>query len=127
MEKDNLKAAIIVSSVTFGLGHIINMFNSNFENILSNLCQVCYAMAVGFLFVIIFYKGGSLIPCILTHSLVNALSVIQNVQAMQGLTEILISVVIIVVAVSYSIYIVKCVKPKGSSNYNNMLDDEFTE
>ena len=127
MEKDNLKAAIIVSSVTFGLGHIINMFNSNFENILSNLCQVCYAMAVGFLFVIIFYKGGSLIPCILTHSLVNALSVIQNAQAMQGLTEILISVVIIVVAVSYSIYILKCVKPKNSSNYNNMLDDGFTE
>jgi membrane protease YdiL (CAAX protease family) len=84
-------------------------------------------MAVGFLFVIIFYKGGSLIPCILTHSLVNALSVIQNAQAMQGLTEILISVVIIVVAVSYSIYILKCVKPKNSSNYNNMLDDGFTE
>ncbi len=127
MEKDNVKAAIIVSSVTFGIGHIINMFNSNFQNILSNLCQVCYAMAVGFLFVIIFYKGGSLIPCILTHSLVNALSVIQNNSAMQGLTEILVSVVIIVVAVSYSLYIIKYVKPNNSNIYKNISDDGFTE
>ena len=27
MEKDNIKMAIIISSITFGIGHIINLFN----------------------------------------------------------------------------------------------------
>ena len=54
-----------------------------------------------------FYKGGSLVVCILTHSLVNALSVFQNTQAVQGLTEILISVAIIIVSISYAIILLK--------------------
>ncbi len=34
----------------------------------------CYAVAIGFLFTLIFYKGKSLWPCILTHSPFNSLS-----------------------------------------------------
>ena len=116
MEKDNVKAAIIVSSVTFGLGHFLNLFSGGFEHLLSNVCQVFYAMAVGFLFVIIFYKGGSLISCIITHSLVNAMSVFQNMQAMNDVVEIIVSAVIIVVAVTYSLVLLKTLnKPKIES------------
>ena len=74
MAKDSIKAAVIVSSVTFGIGHIVNLVNGSGADLLPNLCQVCYAMAAGFLFVILFYRGGSLWPCIVTHSVVNALS-----------------------------------------------------
>lgn len=112
IKKDNVKTAIIVSSVTFGIGHIINLLSSGLDNLLPNVCQVFYAMAVGFLFVIIFYKGGSLIPCILTHSLVNALSVFQNVQALTPLIEILISIAIIVVAIVYLLVLLKTLKQK---------------
>lgn len=122
MEKDNVKAAIIVSSVTFGVGHLMNLFSSGLENLLSNVCQVFYAMAVGFLFVIIFYKGGSLIACILTHSLVNALSVFQNVQAVQGVNEVLVSIAIIVVAVIYSVVLLKTLKV---SNKHEMLSSNL--
>lgn len=75
MSKDNLKAAVIVSSLTFGIGHIVNLFNGSGAELLPNICQICYACAIGFLFVIIFLKTKSLWPCILTHSAVNALSV----------------------------------------------------
>lgn len=112
LKKDNVKTAIIISSVTFGIGHLINLFSSGFNNLLPNICQVFYAMAVGFLFVIMFYKGGSLIACILTHSLVNALSVFQNTQAITPLIEILISIAIIIVAVVYSIILLKTLKIK---------------
>lgn len=112
LEKDNVKTAIIVSSVTFGLGHFVNLLTGGFKNIVPSICQVCYAMAVGFLFVIIFYKGGSIIPCILTHSLVNAFSVFQNTKAITPLIEILISIVIIVVSVIYSIILLKTLKTK---------------
>ena len=115
LEKDNAKTAIIVSSVTFGIGHLINLFSNGLENLLPNICQVLYAMAVGFLFVIIFYKGKSIISCILTHSLVNALSVFQNTAAITPLKEIILSVAIIIVAVVYSIVLLKTLPPKKST------------
>ena len=73
MAKDNIKSAIIVSSVTFGIGHIINLLNG--ADLIPTLMQICYAISIGYLFVIIFYKSKSLIPCIITHSLVNSLSI----------------------------------------------------
>ena len=73
MCKDNVKSAIIVSSITFGIGHIVNLLNG--AELLSTLLQVCYAVAIGFLFTIIVYYGKSLIPCILCHGIVNSLSV----------------------------------------------------
>jgi len=74
MRRDGLRMAMIVSSLTFGIGHIVNLFNGSGAQLLANFCQVCYAVAAGFLFVIIFYKSKSLLPCIATHSLLNALS-----------------------------------------------------
>ena len=110
LEKNSVKSAIIISSLTFGFGHLINLLTGGFSNILPNICQVFYAMAVGFLFVIIFYKGGSLVPCIITHSLVNAFSVFQNTNALTPLTEILISIAIIFVSVVYSLILLKTLK-----------------
>ena len=50
MAKDGVKSAIIVSSVTFGIGHIVNLFNGSGAELLPNLLQVLYAVAVGFAF-----------------------------------------------------------------------------
>lgn len=72
MEKDGLKSAIIVSAVTFGAGHIVNLANTS--DTISVVLQVCYAIAIGFLYTIIVYKGGSLWPCILSHMFVNGSS-----------------------------------------------------
>ena len=55
MAKNGIRSAIIVSSVTFGIGHIINLFNGSGAELIPNLLQVVYAMAVGFMFVMIFY------------------------------------------------------------------------
>lgn len=76
MEKDNLKSAIAVSSITFGIGHIVNLLNG--AALVSTLMQMCYAIALGYLFVIIFYRSKSLIPCIITHALINVLSIFNN-------------------------------------------------
>ena len=102
MAKDNIKCAIIVSSVTFGIGHIINLFNG--ADFVPTLMQVCYAMAIGYLFVMIFYKSKSLIPCIITHSLVNSLSIF-NVDNFASLY--IAPIFLIIVPVIYAIYINK--------------------
>lgn len=73
MAKNNVNSAIIVSALTFGVGHIVNILNG--AELIPTLLQICYAVSIGYLFVIIFHKGKSLIPCIITHSLMNSLSV----------------------------------------------------
>lgn len=78
LAKDNVKTAIIISSVTFGLGHILNLFNGSGMDMAANLWQIVASTACGFLFVIIFYRGCSLIPCIIAHSVNNAVSVFAN-------------------------------------------------
>ena len=110
MEKDNLKPAIIVSSVTFGIGHIVNLFNGSGADLLGSCLQVVYAIGAGFMFTVIFYKTKSLWSCIITHSVLNALSVFSNEEAMTPLMEVGSAAVLTVVAVGYGWYIWKKVE-----------------
>ena len=105
MEKDNLKSAMIVSSITFGMGHIVNLLNG--REIVSTLYQMCYAIILGYLLVIIFYKSKSIIPCVVFHALINALSVF-NVEKQVSYFRSAIFVVII--PVLYIWYITKTAK-----------------
>lgn len=105
MEKDNVKTAIIVSSVTFGFGHIVNLFTG--ADIIPTLIQICYAASIGYLFVIIFYKSNSLLPCIITHSIVNALSVFNTENF---ISIYIIPIFLIVIPIIYALYINKNVK-----------------
>ena len=105
MEKDNVKTAIIVSSITFGIGHIVNLFTG--ADIIPTLIQICYATSIGYLFVIIFYKSKSLLPCIITHSIVNSLSVFNT----ENFVSIyIVPVFLIIVPLIYAVYINKNVK-----------------
>ena len=105
MEKDNVRAAIIVSAVTFGIGHIVNLFNG--AELIPTILQICYAISIGYLFVIIFYKSKSLIPCIITHSIFNALSIF-NIESSTYMY--VSSIFLIVVPILYAIYINKKIK-----------------
>lgn len=106
MSKNNIKSAIIVSSVTFGIGHIINLINGSGTSLLSNILQVIYAIAFGFLFVIIVYRGKSIIPCIITHSTINMLSAFSN-QPKNDYIEILITLILTVIIVSYTVFLLR--------------------
>jgi membrane protease YdiL (CAAX protease family) len=119
MAKNDIKSAIIVSSVTFGIGHIINLINGSGANILSNLLQVIYAMAIGFTFVMIFYKTKSLIPCIITHSVFNALSTFSNEAIMNPTNEIILGIIITIISAFYAIYIALILKEKRSNKEFN--------
>ena len=105
MEKDSPKAAILVSSITFGLGHIINLINGSGMGLVENLCQIVSAITVGFLFVIIFKYSKSLIPCIVTHSAINSLSAFSNDAYINSGLRICLSGFICLCALTYSYYI----------------------
>lgn len=106
MEKNNVKSAIIVSALTFGVGHIVNLFTG--EATLDTLLQVAYAIAIGFSFALCFYKSGSLVPCIVTHAIINGSSKFISPNY-GGTNEVLWncigSVFVIVVAGGYAIYL----------------------
>lgn len=101
--KDNVKRAIIISSLTFGIGHIVNLLNG--AEVISTLLQICYAIAIGFLFTVIFYKSKSLIPCIIAHSTINALSVFAGDRT--DIFNITIAIVLTITSLSYAVWILK--------------------
>ena len=98
-------SAIIVSSVTFGVGHIINLINGSGAELLPNLLQVVYAIAVGFMFVMIYYRTKSLLPCIITHGVFNALSAFVNETGLTSKEQIISCVLITLISGVYALYI----------------------
>lgn len=61
--------AVIVSSLTFGIGHIVNFLTgqAGFETAV----QIVFAVSLGFVFTMVYYKSGNLVPCIIAHSLID--------------------------------------------------------
>lgn len=116
--KDNIKSAIVISSVTFGIGHIINLFNGSGMDVVNNLCQIVFAIAVGFLLVTVFYRGGSLLPCILVHSAINTLGTFANDMNLTTETHLLHLAVLIAVTVAYTLILTRTL-PKAQQAKRN--------
>lgn len=72
LSKDKTIVAIIVSAVTFGIGHIVNLFSgqAGFETVM----QIIFAISWGFILTMVCLRGGSIIPCIIAHSMIDVLS-----------------------------------------------------
>ena len=100
MAKDNIHTAILVSAITFGVGHIVNLANT--QDTFGVLLQVCYAIAVGFLYTILVYKSNSIYPCMISHMFVNGTSVFSSSQ-----TTIYSSLFIIIISLTYAYYLYK--------------------
>jgi len=105
MEKDNLKSAIIVSSITFGLGHIVNLFSG--ADLVSTLIQIIYAIAIGYVFVIVFYRSKSIVPCIVSHILINAFTIF-NIE--NTFSIYIVPIFMVVLCLGYAWYINKHIK-----------------
>ena len=106
MEKDNLRTAIIVSSLTFGLGHVVNLFNGSGRVPVSSAVQIIFAVLVGFVLVTVFYRGGSLIPCIVFHSVNNAIGAFGAEGQLDTRTEMIMNLILIVVVLGgYLLYL----------------------
>lgn len=102
LKKDPAPAAITISAVTFGIGHIVNLLagQANLETVI----QVFFAIAWGFIFTFVFYKSGSLLVCIVVHGMVDVFSKFYNEN--ENMTNAYIYVfATIVVAVVYCIYL----------------------
>ena len=110
--RDDLRSAVIISSVTFGVGHLINLFNGSGMDLVSNLCQIVFAVAVGFLLVTIFYRGGSLLPCILVHSAINTLGTFADDTGLTAEMRLVHIAALILITAAYTLVLTRTL-PKG--------------
>ncbi len=96
------KTAIIVCAVTFGAGHIVNLLtgHATFET----LVQIVFAIAVGFVFTLVCYKGGSLWPCIIAHSMIDVFS---TLSARNDVMDWIYLGVTFVIATAYCAYLTR--------------------
>ena len=112
--RNNVKSAVVISSVTFGVGHIINLFNGSGMELANNLCQIVFAVAVGFLLVTIFYRGGSLLPCIIVHSAINTLGTFSNDAGLTVENRLLHIAALIAITVVYTLILTRTLPKKQS-------------
>ena len=106
--RTNVKRAVAISSVTFGIGPIVNLLNG--RDIPETMMQICYAVAVGFLFTSLFLRGKSLWPCILTHSAINSPSAFANDGGAPAWHGIAGSAFLCLVSLAYVVYILRVTK-----------------
>lgn len=113
MKKDSMKSAVIVSALTFGMGHIINLFNGSGAELLPNLLQVVYASATGFMLVMLYIRTKSLLVPIAFHGIFNALSVFSDESGMTDTDGIISCIFITAVSVLYGVYLMKGMSKNG--------------
>ncbi len=114
MAENGVKSAIIVSSITFGIGHIVNLINGSGTELLPNILQIIYAVSIGFAFAMIYYKTKSLLPCVVTHSVFNGLSAFSNEAVMTPQRQIVSGILIAIISGGYALYIAVFVKEKDT-------------
>nr|WP_072537594.1 CPBP family intramembrane glutamic endopeptidase [Anaerococcus mediterraneensis] len=102
LEKDGVKKSIIISALTFGIGHFINLFAGQAS--LETVGQVFFAIAWGFIMVVIFYKSKSLIPCIIAHGLIDVFS---KYGFESSFSQWMYIILTIIVAIFYCYYLMK--------------------
>ena len=109
LKKDGPKPAILISAITFGIGHIVNLLAGQAS--LKTAAQVVFAIAWGMIFTVAFYKSGSLWPCIVAHGLVNAFS---KLNGENPIAEWVYIGATIVVALVYCPYLLKLETAKNN-------------
>ena len=119
MAKNNLTAAVIVSALTFGIGHIVNLFNASGQDLIETLVQVAFAIIIGFVLVFVLLKSGSIWPCIIFHGVCNALSAFSDEAAQVAALGSEFNAILFVLGVAivagggYLIYLTKLPSAKG--------------
>lgn len=103
MCKTNVKTAILVASLTFGIGHITNVLRG--EEILGTLWQMVYAVAIGYVFTIFVYKGKSIWPCIISHSVIDCLSIFANSEGVSVAQDLSGGIFICIISIAYALYL----------------------
>ena len=100
LKDDGPLPSIIVCSLTFGIGHIVNLFSGQAS--FDTFVQIIFAISWGVMFTMVYYKGKSILPCIIAHSLIDVLSLFG---ADNRATDMIFVYATIIISILYCIYL----------------------
>lgn len=72
MLRESVGAAVLVTGLTFGLGHIVNLANG--ADLAETLLQLVYAAAIGLMLSAFMVRARNIVPCCVFHGAFNALA-----------------------------------------------------
>ena len=102
-ERSGSKAAVIVSGVTFGFGHILNLFNGYTG--LDQIMQIVVAVLIGVVLSLLFICTKSIVPGIVFHFLFNSASALST--EVEPLYNYIMVGVIVVIGSAYLLYLLR--------------------
>ncbi|MBO4750470.1 MAG: CPBP family intramembrane metalloprotease [Lachnospiraceae bacterium] len=95
--------AVIISAVLFGLAHLMNVMGG--AHLVETILQILFAFTYGLVFAVIFYVGGSIVPCLLLHALHDFCSFISADGSLA--LNIAVGTVQFLILLIYFIYLIK--------------------
>ena len=93
------KQAIIISAITFGIGHFVNLFAGQAS--IDTILQIIFAISMGFVFTFLFYKSKSIWPCVLTHAIVNVTAMFSMDNQIIMYIYLILSIIISIIYCTY--------------------------
>jgi hypothetical protein len=107
---------VIISGITFGLGHIVNIFRG--YEALELVAQITGAIAIGLVLALLVVKTRNLIPGMLFHILFN---IGGTIIVQHSSREALLLLCIIGISVLYLLFLLKHLPTSQSSGYTTRL------
>lgn len=107
LHKSSVRLAVVVSTVSFSAGHILNLFSMGGMSLTDNLFQIAGALCIGFLYAVILLRSKSLWPCILSHCAINMLSAFAIREGLSVGRRFLVSGAEMAIALAYAIFLIK--------------------
>lgn len=94
-------AAVVISGVTFGIGHIVNLLRGFTGP--EEAAQVVIAVVIGILLGLLVAVSGNILPGVLFHIVFNITGTAANAK---GATVLPLAIVILAISVCYTLYLV---------------------
>lgn len=101
----NALRAFVVCSVTFGVGHIVNLLFGH--DLARTLIQVCYALCIGFCLTAVLHAGRSIVPITLAHIEMNTLGFFANQGEVGTVADYVTIAILCVGCIAYGIYVLR--------------------
>lgn len=108
LAKSTLTRAIIISGVTFGIGHIVNLARGYTGA--DQIIQIGFGVVLGIVLALLFAVTGTIVPLIIFHTLLN---ISGNLTASNTDWDMIMLVVTTVISAGYAVYLVIVLRRKG--------------
>lgn len=99
-ERSGVVRAVLISGITFGIGHIVNLLNGYTGT--QQVLQIVLGIGIGIALALLFEMTGSILPGVVFHVLLN---ISGNLSVDDETRELYAASVIIVIAVAYAVWL----------------------